>query len=85
MLDNILSFVFGASIFFFIGAIVGEETIKTGVAEAQVQYIEQGYTKAYTDQLGKDIGVPMARCKLSGGEPVVNGKRVACLKEMTND
>lgn len=85
MLDNIFSFIFGASIFFFVGVIVGEETIKTGVAEAQVQYIEQGYIKAYTDQLGKDIGVPMAKCKLSGGEPMVSGDRVACVKEMKDD
>lgn len=85
MLDNIFSFIFGAIIFFFVGVIVGEETIKAGVTEAQVQYIEQGYTKAYTEQLGKDIGIPVSKCKLTGGEPVVNGKRVACLKEMTND
>lgn len=85
MLDNIFSFIFGASIFFFVSVIVEKETTKTEVTEAQTQYIEQGYTKAYIDQLGKDIGIPVAKCKLSGGEPVVNGKRVACLKEMTND
>lgn len=85
MWDNIFSFILGASIFFFVGGIVGEETVKTGITEAQAQYIEEGYTRAYTEQLGKDIGIPVAKCKLSGGEPVVNGKRVACLKEMKDD
>lgn len=85
MFEYIVSFALGASIFFFVGAIVGEETIKTGVAGDQTQYVEQGYIKAFTDQMGYDIGVPVAKCKLSGGEPIVGGNRVACVKEMKYD
>lgn len=85
MSSNVFSFILGASIFFIVGAIVGEESTKATVALSQAQHIRQGYIKAYTDQMGYDIGVLAAKCKLSGGEYFVNGERVACLKEMTND
>lgn len=69
----------------FIGESLSERNMLLLIESEKQHNIEQGYIQAYVDQVGKDIGVPVAKCKLSGGEPVVNGKRVACLKEMTND
>lgn len=85
MFENIISFVIGASLFFFVGGMVEETIREDRIKAASTEFIEVGYIKAYTDQLGKDIGVPMAKCKLSGGEPVVSGDRVACVKEMKDD
>lgn len=85
MFENIISFAFGGLVFFLVGMGVGEGSMKGIIEQTKIESIETGYTKAYTDQLGKDVGIPVAKCKLSGGESVVNGKRVACLKEMTND
>lgn len=82
MLEYIISFVIGGLVFFLIGMSVEERNIGRIIEQTRMESVERGYTKAYTEQLGKDIGIPVSKCKLSGGEPVVNGKRVACLKEM---
>lgn len=85
MFEHIVSFAIGASLFFFVGGMVEETNREDRIKAASTEFIAEGYIKAYTDQLGKDIGVPMAKCKLSGGEPMVSGDRVACVKEMKDD
>lgn len=85
MFEYVISFALGGLAFFLVGLGVGEGSRKGIIEQTMVTSIESGYTKAYIEQLGKDIGIPVAKCKLIGGEPIVNGKRVACLKEMKDD
>lgn len=85
MFEYIISFALGGLVFFLVGMNVGEVNTEKNIEHVRMESIESGYTKAHTEQLGKDIGVPVAKCKLSGGEPIVIGNRVACVKEMRGE
>ena len=87
--DVMLAVVFSLVVGVFGGSFIGESLAERNMlllVESEKQHnIEQGYIQAYVDQVGKEKGVPMAKCKMSGGEFVSNGNRVACLREMKDD
>lgn len=85
VIENILWAAIIAVIFFFIGS--GNEHSRSLklIEENKTSYFEQGYTKAYTDQFGIDLGVPFAKCKLEGSEPIVKQNKVLCVKEMKSE
>lgn len=84
-INYILIIVVSGAIFTTLGAKLEHFDSLKRIEEYKTSHFKQGYTKAYTDQFGIDLGVPFAKCKISGGEPIVSVGRVACIKEMTND
>lgn len=71
--------------FFVVGSNIEYHRSLKLIEEYKTSYFEQGYTKAYTDQIGIDLGVLFAKCKLEGSEPIVKQNKVLCVKEMKSE
>lgn len=83
--EHILVIVISGAIFTTLGATLEHFDSLKRIEENKTSYFEQGYTKAYTDQFGIDLGTLFAKCKLEGSEPIVKQNKVLCVKEMKND
>lgn len=83
--NQILIIVFSGAIFLPLGATLEHFDGLERIEEYKTSYFEQGYTKAYTDQFGIDLGTLFAKCKLEGSEPVVKQGKVLCVKEMKSE
>lgn len=81
----ILIILVSGTIFSTLGATLEHFDSLKRIEKYKSSYFEQGYTKAYTDQFGIDLGVPFAKCKLEGSEPVVKQGKVLCVKEMKSE
>lgn len=85
IINQILIIVFSGAIFLPLGATIEHFDGLKRIEEYKTSYFEQGYTKAYTDQFGIDLGTLFARCKLEEGEPVVKHNKVLCVREMKSE
>ena len=84
-INFILTIVVSGAIFTTLGAILEHSDSLKRIEWHKSSHFEQGYTKAYTDQFGVDLGTLFAKCKLEGSEPIVKHNKVLCVKEMKND
>ena len=81
-INYILIIVVSGAIFTTLGAKLEHFDSLKRIEEYKTSHFKQGYTKAYTDQFGIDLGVPIAKCKMEGSEPIVKQNKVLCVREM---
>lgn len=84
ILNYALCIVASGAIFTTAGAHLEHTNSLKLIEKYKSEHFEQGYSKAYIDRFGVDLGTLLAKCTFRGGSTLVEKGKVFCVEEMKN-